>query len=118
MSTVRHKTVTEEFLSKLPILGPQPKNEKEEKFLREICEFEFYNLEEPGLPHTFSYGSTRNQHVFDLYHGEKYKLPRFVARHVESKGTPIWDWRPDGTGRMAKKLVGKKPRFRMGQTFS
>lgn len=118
MSEVRQRKVTEDFLSKLPIVGPQPANEKEEKYLREVCEFEFYNLEEPGLTHRFPYGDTRNQHTFTFYHGEKYKVPRFIARHLESKGTPIWDWRPDGTGRMGKKQVGQKPRFRMGQSFS
>lgn len=118
MSEVRQRKVTEDFLSKLPILGDKPKSEKEDKYLREMCEFEFYNLEEPGLSHRFSYGNTRNQHAFTFYHGEKYNLPRFIARHLESKGVPIWDWRPDGTGRMTKKMVGKKPRFRMGQSFS
>jgi len=118
MSVLRHKEVPEERIAKLPIVGNQPSNEKEEKYLREVCEFEFYNLEEPGLSHRFPYGDTRHQHTFTLYHGEKYRLPRFIARHLESKGTPIWDWRPDGTGRMSKKKVGVKPRFRMSQSFN
>jgi hypothetical protein len=118
MSEVRQRKVGIEKLSKLPIVGEKPKSEKEEKHLREVCVFEFYNLEEPGLASRFSYGDTNNNHAFTMYHGEKYEVPRFIARHLESLGTPIWDWRPDGTGRMSKKMVGKKPRFRMGQTFS
>jgi len=118
MSEVRQRKVSEEFLSKLPIIGNQPKNEKEENFLREVCEYEFYNLEEPGLSHSFSYGDTLNNHMISMNHGDKYRLPRFIARHLESCGTPIWDWRPDGTGRMAKKLTGKAPRFRMSQSYT
>ncbi len=118
MSEVGQRKVSEEFLSALPIIGNQPKNEKEEKFLREVCEYEFYNLEEPGLGHEFEYGDTRKKHFFELDHGEKYRVPRFVARHLESCGTPIWDWRPDGTGRMTKKLTGKRPRFRMSQSYT
>jgi hypothetical protein len=118
MSEVRQRKVSDEKLSALPILGEQPKNEKEEKHLREICEYEFYNLEEPGTEHRFPYGNTRNQTTFTMYHGEKYKVPRCVARHLESKGTPIYKWQPDGTGSLTKKLVGKKPRFRMSQSFN
>ena len=40
-----------EKIQQLPITGKQPENEKEEKFLREVCEYEFNNLEEPGLSH-------------------------------------------------------------------
>jgi len=118
MSEVRHRKVPEESVVSLPILGKQPSSEKEEKFLREVCEYEFYNLEEPGLEHRFPYGNTRHQHTFTLFHGGKYRLPRFIARHLESKGTPIWEWRPNGKGGMEKKQVGVKPRFRMSQVFN
>lgn len=117
MTAVRHKKVSEEDLTILPIIGKQPESEREEKYLREVCEFEFYNLEEPGLNVRFPYGDTRKQHTFTLYHGEKYKVPRFVARHLESCSTPLWEWRPDGSGRMVKKQVGQKPRFRMSPVF-
>ena len=106
------------FIAALPIIGKQPSSEKEEKYLREVCEYEFYNLEEPGLAVKFPYGSTRNQHNFTFYHGGKYRVPRHVARHVESCATPIWDWRPDGTGKMAKQRVGEKSRFQMRHVFS
>lgn len=110
--------VSADRIATLPIVGKQPETEKEEKFLREFCEFEFYNLEEPGLAQKFPYGNTSNNHTFTLFHGGKYRLPRFVARHLESCSTPIWDWRPDGNGRMTKRQVGTKPRFRMSQVFS
>lgn len=105
-------------LAKLPILGQQPKNEKEEKYLREICEYEFFNLEEPGVLQKFSYGNTKQNHTFTFLHGGKYTLPRFVARHLESCSTPIWDYRPNGLGNMSKKQVGTKPRFRMSAVFN
>lgn len=110
------KKVTD--LSKLPIVGAQPKSEKEEKYLKEICEYEFYNLEEQGLGVKFPYGNTREQYTFEFNHGGKYKVPRHVARHIESCSTPLWDWRPDGTGKMAKQLVGHKSRFQMRHVFS
>lgn len=108
---------TGEDLAKLPILGNQPTSESEEKFLREVCEYEFLNIEENGLSIKFPYGDTTNQHNFTFFHGGKYQVPRFVARHLESKTTPIWKWRPDGTGRMVKQMTGNKPRFQMRQVY-
>ncbi len=101
----------------LPIVGDQPKSEKEEAFLRELCEYEFMNLEEPGLSISFCYGNAKNKEDFTFFHGGKYKLPRFIARHMESCSKPIWKWRPDGTGRMNKQKIGNDPRFQMRQTF-
>lgn len=107
-----------EKIQALPIVGKPPASEKEEKFLREVCEYEFNNLEEPGLSHSFPYGNTKNNFTFKFFHGGKYPLPRFVARHLEACTTPIWDWKPDGSGRMHKKKVGEKSRFQMKQTFT
>jgi len=107
-----------EKIQQLPITGKQPANEKEEKFLREVCEFEFNNLEEPGLSHKWTMGDTKNHFTFHFFHGGKYPVPRFVARHLEQCTTPIWDWKPDGSGRMDKKKVGEKSRFQMKQTFA
>ncbi len=101
----------------LPIGGVPPRDAGEEKFLREICEFEFYNLEEPGLVQKFPYGTTNKKMDFMFMHGGKYRVPRHVARHLESLSTPIWAWRPDGTGAMAKEQVGLKPRFQMRQVY-
>ena len=118
MSRAKEAVHDEKFFVALPIVGEQPKSEKEEKYLREICEFEFNNLEEPGLSLRFPYGSTKNKHTFTLFHGGKYKLPRFLARHIESCSTPIWKWRPNGDGGMEKQEIGTKPRFQMRQMFS
>lgn len=117
MSNLKHGKKTIEDLRKLPIIGKQPENEKEEKFLREVGEFEFINLEEPGLSLRFPYGNSKNQHVFTLFPGGKYKYPRFIARWIESRTTPLWKWRPNGEGGLEKKLIGNKPRFQMRQTY-
>jgi hypothetical protein len=53
-----------------------------------------------------------------FFHGTKYKIPRFLARHVESKGTPIWEWRPNGLGGMEKKNIGFKKRYTMTEVYS
>lgn len=100
-------------IAQFPILGRKPQSEKEEKFMREICTYEFYNLEEPGLSHTFGYAAGKQNVTITLEHGKAYELPRFIAEHLESNSIPIYDFRPDGTGRLAKKYVGKNPRFRL-----
>lgn len=102
-------------IAKFPIIGHAKLSEKEEKHMREIKDYEFYNLEEPGVIHKFSYGSGNKLCTITLFHGQTYHLPRFIARHLEQCAIPIWDWRPDGTGRMIKKKIGKKPRFRLSQ---
>jgi len=117
MSEVKHQDISMTKLQKLPFVLKQPANEKEEKFLREVCEFEFYNLEEPGLCQRFPYGNAKYSHNFTLFHGGKYKLPRFIAQWIESRTKPLWDWRPDGSGGMTKKLIGQDPRFQMRQSF-
>jgi hypothetical protein len=104
-------------LQDLPIIGKQPESEAEEKYLRELVEYEFYNLEEPGMRIKFPYGSKGRMHNFEFWHGAKYTVPRFIARHLESKGAPLWKWVPDGTGAMHKELIGKNPRFRMTPSF-
>jgi hypothetical protein len=111
----------DKILEKLPIVpidGTKPKNEKEEKYLREISEFEFLNTEEPGIIQKFPYGDTKNRHTFVFVHGGKYKIPRHVARWVESRQTPQWNWIPDGRGSLHKKLQSYKPRFQMRQTYA
>jgi len=117
MSQLKNRMPEQADLESLPIVGAQPQNEKEEKYLREVLPYEFYNVEEPGLTHKFPYGSTQNQKTFEFFHGGTYRVPRHVARHVESCTTPLWAWRPDGTGKMIKQKVGEKPRFQMRQQF-
>ena len=108
----------EKALEALPIVGKQPESEREEKYLREICEFEFYNSEEPGLMHKFVYGNAKHKKVFQFVHGGKYRIPRHVARHIENCTTPLYDWRPNGLGQMEKKRVGNKQRFQMRHVFA
>lgn len=106
---------------KLPIIDPSNPSkkieEKEEKWLRELATYEFMNLEEPGLMHQFSYGRPGNQMKFTLMHGGRYKVPRFIARHIDSRATPMWSWRPDGLGGMRKERVGQKSRFQMREVY-
>lgn len=109
-------------MQKLPIIrmGADPTKkltEKEEKWLREVSTYEFMNLEEPGLMASFAYGAAGNMMSFKLFHGAKYQLPRFIARHIESKATPIWNWRPDGLGGMHKERVGEKSRFQLREVY-
>lgn len=107
-------------IQKLPIILNDPKrklSEGEEAYLRELVNYEFQNLEEPGLSHQFSYGNAQNKHTFTFEHGKRYKVPRFIARHVESRGTPIWKWISDGSGQMVKELKGTKSRFQMREVF-
>ncbi len=108
---------TEKDFTRLPIVGDQPKDEKEELFLREICEFEFYNLEDTGLSIKFPYGSTNIRQNFQFFHGGKYRVPRHVARHIETRVTPRYQWTPDGSGKMVGQRVGDKPRFQMRQVY-
>lgn len=113
--------VTDEFLTSLPIItrdGRKMNSEKEEQYMRELCEFEFYNLEESGLAQRFAYGNTKKNHTFTFFHGGRYRIPRFIAQWVESCSTPIWDWRPNGTGQMEKRRIGERPRFQMRHIFS
>lgn len=107
--------------SKLPLKDQKHPNkkfsEKEEKNLRELITYEFMNLEEPGLTMSFVYGNSSNKQKFTFFHGGKYTVPKFIARHVESKSTPIWAWRPDGMGGMKKELTGYKSRFQMREVY-
>jgi hypothetical protein len=113
----QNKVFDEKKLADLPIVGKQPVNEKEEKHLKEFFEFEFYNNEEPGIAIQFPYGSTKNNIVFTFRHGEKYRIPRHVARHVESCTTPVYLWKSNGSGAMQKTKAGIKSRFHMRQVF-
>lgn len=105
-------------LDTLPIIDRKPKSDKEEKFLREVNEYEFSNLEEPGISQSFTYGTTRNKQRFVFFHGQKYWLPRFIANHVESKSTPIMTHKPNGFGKMNLVENGRKHRFRMSPVFN
>jgi hypothetical protein len=121
MNAIITKDEKLEKIRNLPIIdskNPSKKySEKEERYLRELVKYEFMNLEEPGLMLPFSYGNTKNKHTFSFMHGGTYILPRFIARHVESRGTPIWRYKPNGYGQMEKKLDGTKSRFQLREVL-
>ena len=91
--------------------------ERKKEWLEEEVLIEFVNLEEPGVPQKFVYGTTRNPKKYLLIHGGKYKLPRKVVQHIESRQTPIWNYRPNGIGGTAKEQTGNKSRFQCRQIF-
>lgn len=117
MSQLKTRMPKSSKIEDLPIRGEKPKSEKEEKFLREIKTYEFYNVENPGLMLSFPYGSSSCQKTFKFLHGQTYQVPRHVARHLENCSTPMWSWRPNGTGQMVKQKVGEKSRFQMREKF-
>ena len=93
-------------------------SDKERIWLEEEIEVEFYNIEEPGMINKFPYGTTKDYKVYTLFHGGKYKLPRKVIKHLETRQTPIWKFAPDGMGSMIKQMMGWKPRFQCRQVFA
>lgn len=107
--------------AKLPIIdakNPGRKlSEKEEKWLREMRTYEFTNREEPGLSNTFPYGAAGKSMKFTFFHGGKYRIPRFIANHVNNCGKPIYGWRPNGQGGMEKQQTGTESRFQMREVF-
>lgn len=89
-----------------------PKDELDgNSWLKETEKVEFINTENPGLSMKFVYGSTKNPQRYILFHGGVYDLPKKVIKHIESCGTPRYQWTPDGTGNMGKRYEGFNPRF-------
>lgn len=93
-------------------------SDREKNWLDEEIDVEFYNLEEAGLMQKFPYGPTKNFKNYTLLHGGRYKLPRRVVQHIESRQTPLWKYKPNGEGQMEKQLAGYKPRFQCRQIFA
>lgn len=93
-------------------------NEKEQAWLDEEVEFEFFNIEEPGSEITFSYGPANNIKTYTLKHGQRYKYPRRIVNHIESKGPSNWATRPDGRGGSMVVREGNFPRFQCKIIFS
>lgn len=117
MEQVLDLKISDKDWAKMPIVTNRPNSEKEEKHLRELITCEFSNIEEPGMSLQFSYGDTRFSKRINLFHGGRYRVPRFIQRHVESCSTPIYSWRPDGKGSMMKERIGTKSRFQMREVF-
>lgn len=93
------------------------KKDRKKEWLKEEIHFEFFNLEEPGVPITFSFGPADNVKKYMLLHGGKYTYPRDVIQHLESRQVPIWGYKPNGSGQMVKNLEGHKSRFQCRQLF-
>jgi|ERR1051325_3521371 hypothetical protein len=93
-------------------------SEKEQAWLDEEVDFEFFNIEEPGVDHTFSFGPSNNVKIYTLKHGHKYKYPRRIVNHIESKGPGNWATRPDGRGGSMTVKEGIRPRFQCKIIFS
>ena len=119
--TLQEKNMDVKRMQMLPIIDPKNPSkkfsEKEEKWLREVVPYEFMNIEEPGLMHSFSYGCSGNSMKITMFHGGKYNVPRFLARHIDSRSTPIWSWKPDGNGSLQKERTGQKSRFQMREMY-
>jgi hypothetical protein len=100
----------------MAVVSPQSVSKK--AWLQELVTFEFLNIECPGVLLPFTYGSTKNPKKYRLFHGAIYTLPREIKIHIETRQTPIWDWMPDGTGKMHKKYMGSNNRFICREVFN
>lgn len=106
-----------ERIQKLPIINEPPRNEKEEKWLREIVEYEFENKQDPGLKLKFTYGTTKQHEQIEIWCNEPTPLPRFIARYLQSKGNSIYKYQPDGRGNMIPQFQGRDSRFVLREVY-
>ena len=111
-----HGTVSKENIHKLDFF-PVPKGEKEEKFLREYKIYEFSNVENPGQSHSFPFGSSSRNATFCFFHGGRYRLPRFLANHMNESGIPQREKYKNLSGHTEERVVGKKPRLNMREVL-
>ncbi len=84
-------------------------------WLEEKVNIQFYNIEEPGAGGFFCYGGCRDPKTIELDHGEIRELTRGDVRYIESRQTPMYEYKPDGTGKRRKELIGWRPRFQCRQ---
>jgi hypothetical protein len=87
----------------------------EKDWLEEKVTIQFYNTEEPGNKAFFCYGKCDDPTSLTLEHNEVKELTRGVVRFIESRQTPIYAYKADGSGKMRKTLIGWKPRFQCRQ---
>jgi len=106
---VDQKYNTEEKVSVIP--DKKQDTLENDDWIKDTERVEFINIETPGLALKFVYGSTRNPQKYHLFHGGIYDLPKKVVKHLESCGTPIYTYAPDGQGKMVKTPKGFIPRF-------
>lgn len=105
-------------MSKMTISVQKDKKDRKEEWLDEDIHFEFFNLEEPGVPVKFVFGPSNRAKTYTLLHGGKYTYPRRIVQHLESRQVPIWGYKPNGSGQMEKSLEGYKSRFQCRQLFA
>ncbi len=87
----------------------------EHEWLSETVNIQFYNIEEPGAPGFFCYGGCRNPKTIELDHGEIRELTRGDVRYIESRQTPMWEYKQMGNGKRTKSLMGWRPRYQCRQ---
>ena len=92
----------------------------EKDFLDEKITFQFYNLEQPGHSAYFCYGICTNPESFTLEHNEVYTKSRGEVRYIETRQTPVYEFRQqgfhkNGLPKMKKERVGWQPRFQCRQ---
>ncbi len=90
----------------------------EKDWLEEKITIQFYNIEHPGSKATFGWGPCTDPTMLTIEHGEVIELTRGAVRHIESRQTPIKEYKPDGSGKTKKVLIGYKPRFQCRQVNS
>lgn len=83
----------------------------EKDWLDEKVMIQFYNIEEPGNEGFFCYGPVTGPTRMTLQHGEIRELTRAEVRFIESRQTPIYDYKQDARGKRVSTLVGWKPRY-------
>ncbi len=86
-------------------------HEREEKWLNEEVTFTFHNVENPGLKMDFHFGGTKEYKRYSMFDGGTYTYPRRLKEHLEGLSYPVYDWIPDGTGRLVKKKIRDEHRF-------
>lgn len=80
--------------------------------------YQFYNIEEPGTKAFFCFGKCTDPKKLELEHGQITELTRGDVRFIESRQTPIYGFKANGSGKMVKTLLGWKPRFQCRQVNS
>ncbi len=103
------------------VISVDEKLEQEDRYSfdpeNEILTGIVYNLENPGVPIDVGFGPTKNPFKATYMHGFQYSIPRKVARFIESRKVPNYEYVPDGSGKVVKKLVGYRNRFSFKQVY-
>ena len=90
----------------------------EHEWLSETVTIQFYNIEEPGASGFFCYGGCRSPKTIELDHGEIRELTRGDVRYIESRQTPMYEYKALGNGKRVKTNTGWRPRFQCRQINS